>query len=266
VSSAATPVRLLVIGAATAVMVALVLFLGQRLLEGAGPAEPGGGRIVPADAPIAAEADVFRMSPGDLAAGPAGERRASSHPRTLASFRRLRAYPGAPPRIPHGLSGEEQRGGTCNTCHERGGYSPRFGGYAPVTPHPEYASCQQCHVADARVVGTPPRDGSPDALCAQCHTMGAVEPAPAASSWRPLAWPRTGNGVLPGSPPAIPHGFTLRGNCLACHAGPGSVEEIRTTHPERANCRQCHVPAEPEPVQLAGGSRPAGAPCPRGDR
>jgi cytochrome c-type protein NapB len=48
------------------------------------------------------------------------------------------------------------------------------------------------------------------------------------------------------SPPLIPHDLQLRGNCLACHAGPGGVEEIRSTHPERANCRQCHLPSAPE--------------------
>ena len=32
-------------------------------------------------------------------------------------------------------------------------------------------------------------------------------------------------------------------NCLSCHTGPGSREEIRTTHPERTRCMQCHVGA-----------------------
>ena len=31
-------------------------------------------------------------------------------------------------------------------------------------------------------------------------------------------------------------------NCVACHDGPGAREEVRTTHPERWRCRQCHVP------------------------
>ena len=43
----------------------------------------------------------------------------------------------------------------------------------------------------------------------------------------------------------IPHDLQLRGNCLACHAGPAAVEEIRTAHPERTNCRQCHLTAPP---------------------
>ncbi len=49
---------------------------------------------------------------------------------------------------------------------------------------------------------------------------------------------------MDGSPLWIPHDLQLRGNCLACHGGPAAVAEIRTAHPERANCRQCHVPAD----------------------
>jgi cytochrome c-type protein NapB len=34
----------------------------------------------------------------------------------------------------------------------------------------------------------------------------------------------------------------MRENCAACHTGPAAREEIRTSHPERTRCRQCHVP------------------------
>jgi cytochrome c-type protein NapB len=37
----------------------------------------------------------------------------------------------------------------------------------------------------------------------------------------------------------------MRENCRACHAGPGAVAELRTTHPERVSCRQCHALAAP---------------------
>jgi nitrate reductase (cytochrome), electron transfer subunit len=239
-----TPLRVLLIVAAAAVMLSAVLYLGQGLVSSREAARPAAaGPIASPGSPIASEADVFRTRPGDLAVAPAGERRTTSHPRTLATFRRVRAFPGAPPRIPHGISADEHRGTTCNACHERGGFSPRFGAYAPVTPHPEYAACQQCHVADARVVGTTRADGSASSLCTQCHAMGEVLPPPAASEWTTRAWPATAQRAMPGSPPRIPHDFHLRGNCVACHAGPGAVAEIRTTHPERANCRQCHLPA-----------------------
>ena len=50
------------------------------------------------------------------------------------------------------------------------------------------------------------------------------------------------NNALEESPPVIPHQLQMRENCLACHAGPGAPKEIRVSHPERINCRQCHVP------------------------
>ena len=51
-----------------------------------------------------------------------------------------------------------------------------------------------------------------------------------------------GIGMAPASPPTIPHTLQLRENCLACHGGAASRVEIRTSHPERPRCRQCHVP------------------------
>ena len=51
------------------------------------------------------------------------------------------------------------------------------------------------------------------------------------------------NNALLGSPPAIPHQLQMRENCLSCHAGPSAPKEIRVSHPERINCRQCHVPS-----------------------
>ena len=70
---------------------------------------------------------MFRTRPDMLAITPEARRERRAHPRTLKTFRYLRAFPGAPPRIPHGLSATEYRTGGCRTCHERGGYSPRFG-------------------------------------------------------------------------------------------------------------------------------------------
>ena len=66
-------------------------------------------------------------------------------------------------------------------------------------------------------------------------------------SWRrrSRAW-RRDRGRAPVPPPArrrtIPHPLQLRENCLACHGGPAARAELRTTHPERVRCRQCHVP------------------------
>jgi nitrate reductase (cytochrome), electron transfer subunit len=137
--------------------------------------------------------------------------------RTLAVYYARRAFPGAPPVIPHPVFDALAEGKACLPCHAQGGWAPIFGGYAPVVPHPDLQSCWQCHV-----------------------------PQTANSVFRPTAWstatpPKIGRVAAPGSPPPIPHKLQMRENCLACHSGPGAVAEIRTSHPERANCRECHT-------------------------
>ena len=51
-----------------------------------------------------------------------------------------------------------------------------------------------------------------------------------------------GDRASGGAPPRIPHRILMRENCGSCHDGPAAREEIRTSHPERTRCRQCHVP------------------------
>jgi cytochrome c-type protein NapB len=53
---------------------------------------------------------------------------------------------------------------------------------------------------------------------------------------------RAGSRATPGAPPTLPHRVLMRENCNACHDGPGAREEIRTSHPERWRCQQCHIP------------------------
>lgn len=246
------PGRVLGIGSAVALMVAVILVLAPGLVpvRGGLPA-PAGGPLVPAGAPIRAEADVFRLRPGDLAAAPDAERRPEAHARTMRMYRALRAYPGAPPRVPHGLTVEEFRDGRCNVCHERGGYVARFAAYAPVTPHPEMNACLQCHVADDALVGLDfPDKTVPGQVCYQCHVLDAPAPRFAALDWPTPAWPELSRATMPGAPPPIPHGSQLRENCLACHVGAGAIEEIRTSHAERASCRQCHVPAAADEAEF----------------
>lgn len=196
--------------------------------------------VAPA-APIAAEAQVFRTTAGMMAIEPEARRERTAHPRTLSTFRYLRAYPGAPPRIPHDLTPEEFRTGACNTCHERGGYSLRFAAYVPVTPHPERSACLQCHVGDDAVTGR--LSAGPNTRCHQCHGQGGPPRAyiDTALDWRTTAWPTLAPRTPGQTPPPIPHDLQSRGNCLACHSGPAAVAEIRTAHPEWAYCRQCHV-------------------------
>lgn len=214
------------------------------------PAVPG--------APIAHEAEVFRTRPGAQAVEPDARRRDEAHPRTIATYRALRSYPGAPPRIPHGVTEVEFRTTRCNTCHERGGYSQRFGAYAPVNPHPERAMCLQCHAPAYELVGVPfPRTGANDP-CRQCHAGVPAKFSESAIAWRAAPWPALAIRALAGAP-VIPHDLDGRGNCLACHMGPGAVAELRTSHPERADCRQCHVTAGDASLVFSRPARPDGA-------
>jgi len=147
----------------------------------------------------------------------------TSTQRTLSEYYSRRQYPGSPPYIPHpvGVHGKELE---CLTCHASGGWTQTLKSITPVTPHPEQTSCMQCHVWPTT-----------DDLFRE-------------TDWQSVPPPRLGRSYLPGAPPPIPHELQMRGNCIACHVGPGTVATIRVEHPSRGNCRQCHVtdfPAEP---------------------
>ncbi len=244
-SSGAALGLFLVAAGITAVAAAVVAV--RRGLSGR-PREPVAFRVplpvAPRD-PIRAESEVFRTAPGMLAIDPAVGPDRPAHPRTLRTVRFLRAFPGAPPVIPHPLSAEEFRTVACKTCHERGGYAARFAAYVPLTPHPERGVCLQCHLGVDSVMGTVEADADPSARCPLCHgpSGGAARPA-ASVTWRTTVWPRLPRVAADRDPPPIPHDLHYRENCLTCHAGPAAAREIRTRHPERANCRQCHLALE----------------------
>ena len=244
---AAIALRLyLAASAVTAVVAAVAVMQRASAARELEPVPNAVALLSPPDEPIRAEAQVFRTTPGMLAIEPATHRERSAHPRTLATVRYLRAYPGAPPRIPHPLTADEFRTDGCRTCHERGGFSVRFAAYVPVTPHPERGICLQCHVGVDSLIGAAAPDPNPDARCAQCHgPSGGTPRADARATWPTTVWPKLPRLTPDRDPPPIPHNLQFRENCLTCHAGPGAVAEIRTTHPEWANCRQCHVAVDP---------------------
>ncbi|MBW1772903.1 MAG: hypothetical protein JRJ82_08435 [Deltaproteobacteria bacterium] len=151
--------------------------------------------------------------------------------RTLSGYYSLRQYIGSPPYIPHRLEAEKKAGIECLVCHAKGGWTEELKRHTPITPHPENTSCRQCHVPMSK-----------DKLFVE-------------SNWMSVPPPRLGRSYLPGGPPPIPHDLQMRGNCIACHVGPGTVTSIRTEHPSRGNCRQCHVPdLYGEPFQRKSGS------------
>ena len=137
---------------------------------------------------------------------------------TVRAERRL--YDGAPPVIPH-----MDFGAACSACHDAQGISVEGVGFAPMSPHDETGDagttqrCRQCHVFV--------NDGG---LFVENDFVGLQQDL------------RPGSRLYAGAPPTIPHRLLMRENCVACHAGPGAREEVRTSHPERTRCRQCHVP------------------------
>ena len=138
--------------------------------------------------------------------------------RTLDQYYSRRVYAGSPPYIPHTVEEPGKERVQCLACHARGGWTEALRSHTPLTPHPEQASCRQCHVVkvtDQLFVGI---------------------------DWASVPTPRLGRAHLPGAPPPVPHTLDMRGDCQACHVGPGAVSTIRVEHPSRGNCRQCHVP------------------------
>ncbi len=144
--------------------------------------------------------------------------------RTLSGYYARRQYPGSPPFIPHKVEEPDLEPVECLTCHARGGWTDELQKNTPITPHPEYVACRQCHitVSEAELF---------------------VE-----NDWMSVAPPRLGRTSLPGAPPPVPHELQMRGNCVSCHVGPGTVAAIRVEHPSRGNCRQCHVPETNVPL------------------
>lgn len=131
-----------------------------------------------------------------------------------------RAYDGAPPVAPH-----QNFGTGCKECHNERGMEVTDVGFAPPTPH--------------RIT-----EGM-NALsrCRQCHVFRQTDAVLVANTFVGLRQDlRRGPRLNPLAPPTIPHKTFMRENCIACHSGAAAREEIRTPHPERTRCRQCHVP------------------------
>ena len=238
--------RYFLIGLAVLLMAAGVAVVGQSLTAGREPA-----RVLPVVAEptptLPTEAGMYaRVSrAAEYASMPTEPNRR----RTLAVYYARRAYPGAPPVIPHPVDEREAFGNACLSCHGGGGWAPRFEAYAPVTPHPEMISCRQCHVpmtpgGEGKVAASG-ADGRAANLSRSGGTRGTEAVRDSVSDWQTITPPRLHGGAMPGSPPPIPHALQMRENCRACHAGPGAVAELRTTHPERVTCRQCHALGAP---------------------
>lgn len=133
---------------------------------------------------------------------------------------RIRAYYGAPPVIPHAV--RDLGRANCLACHGDG-LKPVEGPPAVSKPHATLGDCVQCHVE---------QHDAP--LLTENQFVG-------------LAEPRHVEAAYQGAPRLIPHKLWLRENCLACH-GPNGHASMRTSHPERTNCMQCHVAQQDVPL------------------
>jgi nitrate reductase (cytochrome), electron transfer subunit len=130
-----------------------------------------------------------------------------------------RAYEGAPPVIPHHV--EQNSSSNCLSCHGQGAVIQ--GRTASKISHAHFSECLQCHVPSLNS-GVPVT--VPDTF--------------ATNSWKGRPAPGTGERAYQGSPPVIPHRLSMREDCMSCH-GPLGSEGLRTTHPYRNNCLQCHA-------------------------
>lgn len=142
---------------------------------------------------------------------------------TLEARAARRSFSGAPPTIPHEVYRKDNK--ECLHCHLEVRETPF--GISNITPHPEFANCQQCHV------GT------------QILNKDLVVPGVENSF---VGWvdPSKGFRAHEFAPPTVPHTLLLRENCNSCHAVNHPIEQMRGLHPRRANCRQCHVQQNPE--------------------
>jgi cytochrome c-type protein NapB len=148
----------------------------------------------------------------------------------LALARRAarRAYAGAPPVIPHPASADQPA--VCLSCHANGvRVGDRIG---PQISHRHLTNCTQCHALDhpgSTAPGNLPGDITSDHGAASALNRAVGHPGPSA-----------GLRAYPGAPPQMPHPTSMRENCTSCHGVLGQPG-LRTTHPERMNCIQCHA-------------------------
>ena len=137
----------------------------------------------------------------------------------------LRAYDGAPPVIPHPVSQTDAN--QCLACHVKG---LKFGALrAPSLPHKKYVSCTQCHAL-----------GVPNAPWGTRSEGLKPDPRAVANSFTGLKPSTEGPRWSQQSPPIVAHGTFMHEQCISCH-GPNGRDALRSSHPQRQSCLQCHA-------------------------
>ena len=235
--------RSLQIAATIAIAVALVGFLTgtrprQREVWGAPPAieEGSGAPLAPTHAELGSDSEESAIAARqrrafevmradrrglleDIGQPTQAEREADVAARAL-----LRAYDGAPPRVPHEV---RQLGSLdCLACHEEG-LRVSEARSAPMMSHRALTSCTQCHVPDEA-----PMPGAERAL---------LDGPPIDSTFVGMASPVSAPRAYDGAPPQMPHPTNMRETCASCHGV--MATGIRSSHPWRVSCTQCHAPS-----------------------
>lgn len=134
-----------------------------------------------------------------------------------------RAFDGAPPVVPHPIAQDSSF--ACLACHGPGLVIKDK--VASKMSHPPYTSCTQCHVPA----------GGPEL---PVQVIALREPL-AVNEFVSVAPPQRGTRAWPQAPPTVPHRTRMREDCMSCH-GPQGLFGLRTPHPDRQSCLQCHVP------------------------
>lgn len=132
-----------------------------------------------------------------------------------------RAFDGAPPVVPHEI--DPIRTTSCVVCHGPEATPLIAGKRPPAMSHAHYANCTQCHV---------PADG--------LRRLTEEERLVVSSAFDGRERPGPGCRAHEAAPPTLPHPVFMRENCMSCHDG-SRPHAIRTSHPERQNCLQCHA-------------------------
>lgn len=221
------------VGLAVALGVALSGYAVGRAQVAGGPAElrssrpAGAAGVAPAWSELALgrrgpnaahHTRVPETAPPARSAAPSPQSAAEREAALTARAAR-RAYDGAPPVVPHPV--DPTSVSACLTCHEHG---LRLGAVvAPALPHRPFTSCTQCHAPSA-----------PPALAERARA--ALPP----NGFDGLAAPAGGERAWAGAPPVMPHSTWMREACMSCH-GPNGTAGLRTSHPWRMSCTQCHA-------------------------
>lgn len=166
-----------------------------------------------------------KLHPGQIANLTAPPSASALSPADEASFlasitarAKTRAYAGAPPSIPHRV--DDTRAPDCLVCHQDG--ANIAGKLAPKMSHQRYDSCLQCHT-----LSQDPRPGGAPGIAPDNSFSGLASPGHGARAW-------------PTAPPTMPHKTRMREQCNSCH-GPTGDPGLRTSHPDRQSCVQCHA-------------------------